>query len=261
MANLLVLQGLCEQAIPHFQSAVKLEPGNWPACNNLGGVLAKLGKLEAAARCFSDYLRLTPGNAEAHSNLGKVLALQGKPEPATAEYHEAARLEPDNPAAHHQLGLLLQQQGNRTEALRQFSAVAKLMPQEPGPHYDFGLALAKAGETEQALKEFREAVRLNPDWVPALNNLAWLLATEARPELRNGAEAVALAERACQLTSYKDARVVGTLDASYAEAGRFREAVEAAQKTCELARELGLTNVAATAQNRLAALPRRQAFS
>src|SRR5208282_5745227 len=41
------------------------------------------------------------------------------------------------------------------------------------------------------------------DSVIALNNLAWLLATASDPKLRNGKEAVRLAERACQLTQYK----------------------------------------------------------
>ena len=68
-----------------------------------------------------------------------------------------------------------------------------------------------------------------------MNNLAWLLATCPEASLRNGAEAVQLAEKACQITEYHRTIIVGTLGAAYAEAGRFADAVATAQKACELA--------------------------
>ena len=52
---------------------------------------------------------------------------------------------------------------------------------------------------------------------------------------RNGAEAVRLAEKACRVTEYHRTTPVGTLAASYAEAGRFAEALATAQKARELA--------------------------
>ena len=92
---------------------------------------------------------------------------------------------------------------------------------------------------------------MKSDYVEALNNLAWILATHEKPEMRNGTEAVTLATRACLLTGYKEARVLGTLDAAYAEAGRFAEAVETAQKTWDLALAAGKKELADTARARL----------
>ena len=63
--------------------------------------------------------------------------------------------------------------------------------------------------------------------------------------LRNGAEAVRLAERACELTHYGEPLFIGTLAAAYAEAGRFPEAVATAEKAEQLATTAGLTAVAA----------------
>ena len=48
-----------------------------------------------------------------------------------------------------------------------------------------------------------------------------------------------LAERACQLTDYKQPMLVGTLAAAYAEAGRLPEAVATAEKACALAKQNG----------------------
>jgi len=76
---------------------------------------------------------------------------------------------------------------------------------------------------------------LKPDEPEFLNNLAWLLATAADSAVRNGAEAVRLAERACELTGRKQAFNIGTLAAAYAEAGRFEDAVRAAQQAIDVA--------------------------
>jgi len=48
----------------------------------------------------------------------------------------------------------------------------------------------------------------------ALNDLAWILATHPKAGVRNGAEAVSLAERACELTNRKEAGFLGALDAA-----------------------------------------------
>ena len=83
-----------------------------------------------------------------------------------------------------------------------------------------------------------------PDWPESLNNLAWILAANRDATLRNGAEAVVLAERACKLTDYKEGLFVGTLADAYAEAGRFPEAVSAAEKARSLALAAGQKEIA-----------------
>lgn len=62
----------------------------------------------------------------------------------------------------------------------------------------------------------------------ALNNLARILATADKPEMRDGQEAVRLAAKAVELTDRREPTVIGTLAAAYAEAGQFANAVEAA---------------------------------
>ncbi len=60
-----------------------------------------------------------------------------------------------------------------------------------------------------------------------------------------------LAERAVELSGSGEARYYGTLDAAYAEAGRFEEAIRAAQKARELATAAGQTEVAEAGAKRL----------
>jgi len=99
-------------------------------------------------------------------------------------------------------------------------------------------------QTAQAIDHYSEAVRLDPSFFDALNNLAWIRAANPNPEFRNGSEAVRLAERACEGTGYKQATMVGTLAAAYAEAGRFEEAITTAGKARELALAAGQNEIA-----------------
>jgi tetratricopeptide (TPR) repeat protein len=101
---------------------------------------------------------------------------------------------------------------------------------------------------------------LVPDLVPALNNLAWVLATDREAMNRNGAEAVRLAERACTLTDRQIPVLVGTLAAAYAEAGRFKEAIETAQQARALAQAAGQPEVAERNRQLLALYQSGQAF-
>jgi protein O-mannosyl-transferase len=251
LANLLASQDQFESAIPHYQRVLALKPDHFMACCNLGGALAKLGRLPEASRCFRETIRIRPEYPDGHAYLGQFLALQGNLEAATKEYSEALRLEPNDPDLHRQTALLLARQGSMKEAVSQFSAAAELRPQDPTAHYELGLAQAKIGNTDRAVEHFREAVRLKPDYVEALNNLAWILATHREAAVRNGTEAVRLATWAGVLTGYKEANVLSTLAAAYAEDGRFADAVDAAQQTCELALAAGRKELADTARARL----------
>jgi hypothetical protein len=103
-------------------------------------------------------------------------------------------------------------------------------------HYRIVLSLERHLDTNEAL--FVQML------TTANNNLAWLLATTSDPHLRNGEEAVRLGERACQLTQYQEAFMIGTLAAAYAEAGRLDDAVVAAQKARAMALAHGQEKIA-----------------
>jgi hypothetical protein len=91
-----------------------------------------------------------------------------------------------------------------------------------------------------------------PDSVENLNNLALMLATSPDAKERNGALAVELAERACERTQYRHPIVLSTLATAYAEAGRFDDAIAAAQKACALAERMGIPELVKKNQENLA---------
>jgi Flp pilus assembly protein TadD len=88
---------------------------------------------------------------------------------------------------------------------------------------------------KEAINHYGQALEIAPQDVLARNNLAWILATSSDASIRNGVKAVVLAEQAVQLSGGKNANFFRTLAASYAESGRFSEAVAAAQQSMEMA--------------------------
>ena len=118
-------------------------------------------------------------------------------------------------------------------------------------HSNYGNALLEEGVLEQAIENYNEALRVKPNYAAAVNNLAWILATTEDVRFSNPADAVKLARKACVLTNYKDAESLDTLAAAYAAAGRFKEAIETAEKAIEVAVSAGRKDLAAEIQGRL----------
>jgi Flp pilus assembly protein TadD len=82
------------------------------------------------------------------------------------------------------------------------------------------------GRYDEAKKSLEQAVHLQPSDPTTLNDLAWMLATSKDLRMRDGRRAVAIATKACTLSSWKNAFSIDTLAAACAQAGNFAEAVK-----------------------------------
>jgi predicted Zn-dependent protease len=114
-----------------------------------------------------------------------------------------------------------------------------------------GVLLAGAGRGKEAIEHCREAWRLKPELPAALLNLAWLLATEEPAQGGNAAEAVQLAETARRQGRPEDPASLDVLAAAYAAAGRFPDALHAAETALHLAESSGQTALAEKIRARL----------
>ncbi len=129
---------------------------------------------------------------------------------------------------------LFERQGDAQAALTNYLGWLQL---EADPLVELRAAaqLCSLGRSREAMVHYRNALSLRPDFAPALEKLAWILATDPEAANRNGAEAVKLAERGCVLTGQQAPGMLGTLAAAYAEAGQFPEAIATAQKAYDRA--------------------------
>jgi len=241
----------------------------------LGNAYAEAGDMEAAARCFRKALEVAPDFEQAHDQLGQVLAQQNKYAEAEAQFGEILARNPYSANAHKHLGNVLVREEKYAEAEAEYSNALMIKPGDAGiekalaianlkaendqklpglysalkilptaeTHTEIAVILAVKEQYPDAIGHYLEALRLRPDSSDVLNNLAWLLATCTDANIRNGAQAVKYAERACELTHYHMTPMVGTLAAAYAEAGRFDEAIATAKKACALAAAAGDQNL------------------
>ncbi len=228
-------RGQVDEAIDHYKTALRIEPDNAEAHNNLGIVLAGRGQVDEAIDHYKRALKIRPNYAEAHSNLGVVLGDHGQIDEALAHHREALKVKPDLAEAHNNFGWTLFQCGQVDEAIDHFSRALELKPDYAGAHGNLDHCLSRREAMLKALAKRRALLRARPDDLTLLNETAWLLATNPNASMRNGAEAVALAQRAVQLSDNREPAVLGTLAAAQAEAGRFAEAVETVRRACELA--------------------------
>jgi tetratricopeptide (TPR) repeat protein len=148
----------------------------------------------------------------------------------------------NNYKAHFNLGLALIDEGENDAAIRQMYEALAIAPGFSGRKV-LAETLVRQGSIPEAIEQYRESLQYNPDQPEALNNLAWWLATDKDPKIRNGAEAVQFGERACDLTHYQKTALIGTLAAAYAEAGRFNDAVRTAELAISSATTAGETNL------------------
>ena len=227
--------GKLDQAVAHYLAALKLNDQSAVAHNNLAKLLHTQGRLDDAIAHYSAALESAPGLAQAHNNFGILLLQQGRLAEGTAQLREALRLKPGDPESQVNLAQALAQQEQWAEAADLFAKTVTAVTADPHVHCQFAVALAHLQRTREAMSHYASALLIQQDLPAALDGLAWILATDANPQFRNGTEAVRMSERACELTGRQDPAKLKTLAAAYAEAGRFPEAITAAQTAHDLA--------------------------
>lgn len=228
-----------------FRDTLAKNPVASNAHNDLGVILAKRQNYTEATAHFSSAVQSDPDNAGAHLNLGQALAMTGKFAEAEPHFLAAIRLKPNDPLAHRRFADALSQQGRNREAILHLQTALCLSAKpDIQTRLDLAALLFQTGNARQAANQFHKVLLLNPDLPEPLNNLAWLLATCSDNTVRDGAEAVRRAERACRLTAFKQTNIISTLAAAYAEAGRYSEAITNAEMAVRLQTANGETHLA-----------------
>jgi Tfp pilus assembly protein PilF len=235
LGNIFLQNGRVDEAMKQFQKALEIEPRYAQAHNNLGIVLFQKGQVDEAMAHFQKALAIQPNNAEIYNNFGNALLGKGEAAGAIRCFQKAVEIAPDFAGAQENLGLILFQKGQVDEAIVHYQKAVALQPVNAEFQYNLGYALFLKGETRGAIAHYQRSLELQPQNAIAGKNLAWILATCPEASVRNGPKAVELAEQAARLSGGTNSIFIGTLAAAYAEAGRFSEAVEMAQRARQLA--------------------------
>ena len=239
LAVALAGRGQVGSAIAHYEKALEIKPDYPQVRCNLANVLAGRGQVDEAVAHYQKALEINPHFAEARYNLAVVLAGRGQVDEAVANYQKALEIKPDFAEAHYNLAVVLAGRGQVDESIAHYQKALQVRPDYEKARRNLSVVLSAREKILKALAQQREAIRLQPGNAALLNNTAWMLATNPNASVRNGAEAIELAQRAVKLAGDSEPAILGTLAAAYAETGRFPEAARTAEEAARLAAAKG----------------------
>jgi protein O-mannosyl-transferase len=254
LGRLLVQNDRLDEAITHYEKALEINPGDADADNNLGATLFASGRVDEAIAHYRKALSTQPDYADASCNLASALLSKNDLDGAIAYYSACLATSPNQPEAQYNLASALFQKNRTDEAIIHYQKVLELSPENADARANLGSAFLAKGRVRDAIAEYSDALRIAHDNVAAQSNLAWLLATAADPALRNGPQAVLLAERAESESSRGENHpiVLRILAAAYAESSRFVEARKTAQQALEAAETQGNSTLANALRDEIA---------
>ena len=257
LAKCLVQAKRFEEAIEEYHTALADHPTAAVAHNGLAICLAIMGRHDLALEHFREAVKLAPENRESRLGYGRTLVLAGD---------FAAAVEVLEPVAGAALagtdegsmeavvlyGLALARTGRDDEAAEPLRRALRAVPTRADIRRELARILAGAGRDRDAARLLRDGMALQPNGGRTAFALAWLLATSPDDDVRDGVDAVHLAERFLRSPGQKgDGTRLDILACAYAEAGRFEEAKHTADRAIAMASKADKPDLAAAMTARL----------
>jgi type IV pilus assembly protein PilF len=154
-----------DQAIEHFEKAIRLKKDYAPAINSLGNVYSAKGDWDKAIEIYrsieEDAFYGTP-----HFTLSNMaLAYYQKKDYGQAEkyFNEALALKKDFVNALWGLAMTYNATGRYSEAIVKLEAALKREPKSAVLHFELGRSYQGLGDRVKAQNEFAQVVKLEPD--------------------------------------------------------------------------------------------------
>lgn len=232
-SRLLAVEEKYPEAIADVDRALELDPGNPAALVLRARIHQQAGDSEKALADIETVLSDDPDNTSALELRGLIAAERDDYASAIRDFRRLAARNADDAVVVSQLGMLYLAAKQPREAIRRFTRALEIDEEHFASRRGRSDAAISIGDHRAALEDLEKAHGLKPEDTGVLNNLAWLLATSPDDAIRNGTRAIELARKACELTEWKEAHIISTLAAGYAESGDFAKAREFSQKAVD----------------------------
>jgi len=218
--------------IPLLEEIVAECPGPIGFRSTLASGYIEEGRAADAVELLEKVLAESPTYEPAHFYAGRAHLQLGNLDRALGHFRTNLTLVPRAWRAQIPVAQILTVLERHEEALSAWRRVVELQPGDPAHRLELAEAWRRAGRWSEMISELEQALSLAPDNPKTAAYLAWTLATAPLPEVRDGARAVTLAERAAGAGETADR--LDTLGAALAEAGRHAEAARTVQRALGL---------------------------
>lgn len=191
-----------------------------------------------------------PNNREALVHFGGHFEDIGLPEKAIPYFNAALAVQEEGYSLFH-LGRIYLQKHQLDLAQKCFERALVYAPDRPEVNRALGRLWDEREQPQKALECFRRAATTNHDYVDALRDFAWIVASDKTISSTNAPTAVEFGKRAVELEP-ENAINFAVLAGAQARAGQFGEAVQTEQRAIELAQKAGNKSVVERCKKHLA---------
>ncbi len=234
-----------EKALADLNKSIELDAKDAEALILRSQLYYDMGDIDKANRDVSDALQIQPDAVQGVLMRSLVASREGRYADAIGDMEMLVRFDPSQVPWVMQLASLYQADKRPRLAIRLLDELLKQKPDEWRGVRLRGDAKLSINDHAGAIDDYDKALALvekdpakdDADYSGLLNNLAWVLSTTTKDEMRNGKRALELGLKACEATEYKEAHILSTLAAAYAETGDFENARKWSEKAVELGSE------------------------
>jgi tetratricopeptide (TPR) repeat protein len=131
LGNIYARKGEFDKAIPCYQKALQIAPGQTEAYVNLGYIYIAKREYKKAEDILEKAIKISPRHTNAHYNLGVVYASTGRHKEALSEINKTIELNPNHIAALNTMGKIYLRQGKRSKAKEAFERSISIKPEQP----------------------------------------------------------------------------------------------------------------------------------
>lgn len=259
LAESLAAANRYDEAVRLLEAAADQAPNSFSILEFLGIAYKRVGRTDESQQALLSAIALNQAGADTYRTLAGVMAERGSVMGAMKVCAKALELEPDDTNGRELMASLQQ------VAAQQLATIEQLRIQTSSPDapadllLQLAILLSRTGDLPGAIAVLRSALASSPDDVLLNNALAWFLAAGWEDSLRDGAEALRLAQKAAATVDV-DLRhhVLHTLAAAQAETGAWPDAIATQRQAIEAARAAGDARAAAKYERELRLLNQRK---
>ncbi|HJR07932.1 MAG TPA: tetratricopeptide repeat protein [Pyrinomonadaceae bacterium] len=219
-------EGKADEAVGHYEQALKLDAANFEALNGLINLYMAQGKFEQAHARVDQALAARPNTASLYFLKSSIYGKQQDAPNAEAALRRTLELDSSFVPAINALGSLYVNTNRPDEAVAEFRRMSEKRPDDPTPYMLIGMVEDGRKNYDASTEAYKRALTVNAESAFAANNLAWNYAEHGKGNLD---EAVRLAQGVVQKFP-DEPGFADTLGWVYYKKGLYAAAVEQLQK-------------------------------